>query len=421
MSDSYRASLDYLYSLQLFGIKLGLENTRQLLARIDNPQRKLRIVHIAGTNGKGSTAAALANIFQAAGISAGLYTSPHLHSFTERIRVATRQVSEAEVVALIDELRPHAEELHATFFEFTTAMALLHFQRSGVEWVVLETGLGGRLDATSVVDPELCLITPIALDHMAHLGNTLAEIAAEKAGIFKSRVPVISARQSPEVAAVLRQRAEGLNAPLLLADHDYRWQDEDSRLAFSGFGISLETQSPGLLGVHQQQNLALALAAAAFLGVSRRALVQGVEQVRWPGRLEWLPQQILLDGAHNVAGARVLGDYLRKQGLGKFHLVIGIKADKQSEELLQELLPFVCCLYATCPPVDAAIAPEKLVQQAQKSGILAAEYADPQAALAAALQNRQVGEPLLVAGSLYLVAALRELLLPGNQLLSISA
>ncbi len=421
MSDSYRASLDYLYSLQLFGIKLGLENTRRLLARIDNPQRRLRIVHIAGTNGKGSTAAALANIFQAAGISAGLYTSPHLHSFTERIRVDTRQISEAEVVALIDELRPHAEELRTTFFEFTTAMALLHFQRSGVEWVVLETGLGGRLDATSVVDPELCLITPIALDHMAHLGNTLAAVAAEKAGIFKPKVPVISARQAPEVVAVLRQRAEELNAPLLWAGQDYCWRDDAGLLFFTGLGLELERLTPGLLGVHQQQNLALALAAATYLKLPVNALTQGVKQVRWPGRLEWLPQQILLDGAHNVAGAKVLADYLRLQGLAPLHLVIGIKADKQGEELLQELLPFVGRLYATRPPVDAAIAPEKLVQQAQKSGILAAEYADPQAALTAALQSRQAGEPLLVAGSLFLIAAIRELLLPDHQLLSISA
>lgn len=420
MSDSYRASLDYLYSLQLFGIKLGLENTRRLLARIGNPQRKLRIVHIAGTNGKGSTAAALANIFQAAGLSAGLYTSPHLHSFTERIRIATRQITEAEVVALIDELRPPAEELRTTFFEFTTALALLHFQRSGVDWVVLETGLGGRLDATNVVAPELCLITPIALDHTAQLGNTLAAVAAEKAGIFKAKVPIISACQPPEVATVLRQTATALNAPLLLAGRDYSWQEDAGRLAFTGFKVALAQLTPGLAGVHQQQNLALALAAGAFLKLPGPALARGIEQVRWPGRLEWLPQQILLDGAHNPAGAEVLAAYLRQQGLTGVHLLIGSKADKQSDVLLAALLPFVRCVYATRPPVDAAIAPEKLVQQAQKSGILAAAYADPQAALAAALENRAAGEILLVAGSLFLVAAVRALLLPEAQLLAIS-
>ena len=167
MAKSYQESLDYLYSLQFFGIKLGLENTRDLLSRIGNPQRNLRIIHIAGTNGKGSTAAALSGIFHTAGIPAGLYTSPHLHSFTERIRIDTLPISEADVVSLTEELRPHAEELRTTFFEFTTALALLFFQRSGVEWVILETGLGGRLDATNVVSPELCVITPISLDHTA--------------------------------------------------------------------------------------------------------------------------------------------------------------------------------------------------------------------------------------------------------------
>ena len=207
MNESYQASLDYLYSLQLFGIKLGLENICQLLERLGNPQRKLRIIHIAGTNGKGSTAAALANIFHATGIRAGLYTSPHLHSFTERVRIDTRQIEEAEVVRLTDELRPHAKELRATFFEFTTALALLHFQRSGAKWAILETGLGGRLDATNAVDPELCLITPIDHDHNTYLGDSLAEVAAEKAGIFKPGVPVICSRQSPEAADVLQRRA----------------------------------------------------------------------------------------------------------------------------------------------------------------------------------------------------------------------
>ena len=425
MEDSYRASLDYLYSLQLFGIKLGLENIRSLLERLDNPQRKLRIIHIAGTNGKGSTAAALANIFNAAGIDAGLYTSPHLHSFTERVRIDTRQISEAEVVALIDEIRPHAEELRTTFFEFTTALALLHFQRSGCQWAILETGLGGRLDATNAVLPELCLITPIAHDHTAYLGDTLAEVAGEKAGIFKSEVPVISSRQQPEVGQALQAQADKLKSPLLQAGRDYDWDSAGGDFSFRGFGCELKDLHPTLAGRHQHQNLALALAAATWLkhaglDLSEATLRHGLEQTRWPGRLEWLPERTLLDGAHNAAGAQVLADYLQQQDLKQLHLVVGLKADKQVEELLSPLLPFVGQLYATRPPVDAAIEPEKLVQLAEKSGILAAEYADPQAALAAAQGNRQPGQVLLVAGSLFLVAAIREKLLTSTELLSIS-
>ncbi|MCK4622470.1 MAG: bifunctional folylpolyglutamate synthase/dihydrofolate synthase [Desulfuromonadales bacterium] len=425
MSDSYRATLDYLYSLQLFGIKLGLENIRKLLERIGNPQRELRIIHIAGTNGKGSTAAALANIFSAAGIRAGLYTSPHLHSFTERVRVDTRQITETEVVTLTKELRPYAEKLRTTFFEFTTALALLHFQRNNAEWAILETGLGGRLDATNVVDPELCLITPVALDHTAYLGTSLAEVAAEKAGIFKPGVAVISARQRPEVEAVLHVRAVASELPLLKAGRDYDWQAAAGQLSFQGLNCELTRLRPKLLGVHQQQNLALALAAAAYLrqagvAIPEAALRQGVEQTRWPGRLEWLSEDILLDGAHNPAGAKVLAGYLKQRKLRDLHLVVGLKADKQAEKLLAPLLPFVSRLYATRPPVDEAVPPEKLVQLARKSGILAAEYADPAAAIAGALQDRTAGQTLLVAGSLFLVAAAREHFLPTTELLSIS-
>jgi dihydrofolate synthase/folylpolyglutamate synthase len=425
MTDSYQASLDYLYSLQLFGIKLGLENIKQLLERLDNPQRKLRIIHIAGTNGKGSTAAALANIFSAAGIKAGLYTSPHLHSFTERVRVDTKQIDQAEVVKLTEELRPHAEELRATFFEVTTALALLHFCRTGCEWAILETGLGGRLDATNAVVPELCLITPIAHDHNAYLGETLAEVAAEKAGIFKPGVAIISSRQQPEVLAVLQRRAAELKSPLLLAGSDYDWTFVDNQLNFTGFDCQLARLQPALAGRHQQQNLALALAAGGWLknqGVALTGLLlrQGVEQTRWSGRLEWLPDRVLLDGAHNAAGAQVLADYLCDQGLQGIHLVVGLKADKQLEPLLAPLLPFVGQLYATRPPVDEAIDPEKLVQLAKKSGILAATYAEPEVALAAAQQNRGSEQVVLVAGSLFLVAALRERLLPETELLSIS-
>lgn len=426
MNDSYGASLDYLYSLQLFGIKMGLDNIRQLLERLDNPQRKLRIIHIAGTNGKGSTAATLANIFKAAGIKAGLYTSPHLHSFTERVRVDTQQISEAEVVALTNELRPHAEALRTTFFEFTTALALLHFQRSGVEWVVLETGLGGRLDATNAVVPELCLMTPIALDHTAYLGATVAEVAGEKAGIFKSGVPVISSRQQPEAEVVLRKRAEDVGLPLFLAGNDFDWNSAVGQISFAGFDCELKNLRPQLPGRHQQQNLALALAAAAWLrhageSISVSAMIAGVEMTRWPGRLEWLSDQILLDGAHNAAGAEVLAAYLQQENFRDIQLLVGLKADKQPETLLAPLLPFVGRLYATKPPVDEAIDPEKLVQLAAKSSILSAAYADPQAALTAALEERRPGQLLLVAGSLFLVAAVREKLLSATDLLSISA
>lgn len=425
MAQRYQKSLDYLYSLQFFGIKLGLDNTRELLSRLGNPQSDLRIIHIAGTNGKGSTAAALAAIFYKAGIPAGLYTSPHLHSFTERVRVDTQPISEAEVVALVEELRPHAEVLRATFFEFTTALALLCFQQRGLEWVILETGMGGRLDATNVVVPEFCLITPISLDHTAYLGEGLAEIAAEKAGIFKPNVPVISGYQNPEVEAVLSRHAAQLNSPWLCFGKDYSCHHSDDMFSVFGEHFSLEEIKPTLAGRHQRQNLALAAVAAGALAQSynlplgQDAIRSGVEKVRWPGRLEWLPDRILVDGAHNSAGAKMVADYLDREQLQGLHLIFGCKVDKQAEILLSRLLPFVQRLYVTSPPVDEAVAPEKLVQLGQKSGILADSYADPADALQAALSNRTAGETILVAGSLFLVAAVRASLLSASRFLTI--
>ena len=409
----YRASLDYLYSLQRFGIKLGLENTFRLLERLGNPQQGLRIVHIAGTNGKGSTAAALAAILDAAGLRVGRYTSPHLHSFTERIQINGKPVCEATVAGLVAEIRPAAAELSTTFFEFATALALLHFQRCAVDWVVLEVGMGGRLDATNVVTPELTLVTPISLDHAEHLGNSLKAVAGEKAGIFKPGVPVLSARQPLEAEQVIRERARRLQAPLFLAGKDFSWRAADGGFSYQGLELVLDGLFPGLVGRHQWENLSLALAAAELLQCREpkldvAALRCGIAAVRWPGRLEWFPGQVLLDGAHNPAGAAVLGDYLAEQGLERIHLVVGLKADKAFQGVLTPLLPRTARLYACTPPVEAAVAPAALADFSRSVGVPAEVFSSPEQALDAALAAREGNATVLVAGSLFLVAQLRE-------------
>lgn len=415
-TEAEQGSLEYLYRLQFFGIKLGLDNIRELLRRVGNPQQSLRIIHIAGTNGKGSTAAALAAILRAGGIPAGLYTSPHLHSFTERIRIDTRPISMAEVVRLIEFLRPHADALRVTFFEFATAMALLAFQQHGVEWAILETGMGGRLDATNVVSPELCLLTPIGLDHTQHLGETLPLIAAEKAGIIKPGVPLVCARQHPAAQAVIDQRAAELGTPMLLEGRDYHWAEQGEGFSFSADGIVLEQIEPGLAGAFQLPNLALAAAAARQLGngsqslISAAALREGLQRVRWPGRLEWLTERVLVDGAHNPAGAAMLASYLERHQLHNLHLVIGCKADKDFAGLLAPLWPFAARVYATRPPVDEALDPRRIVAVAQGQGLPATLWETPQAALSAALAHEDETATVLVAGSLFLVAAVREAL-----------
>jgi len=425
MVKSYQESLDYLYSLQFFGIKLGLENIRRLLDRVGNPQRQMRIIHVAGTNGKGSTSAALASILDAAGIRTGLYTSPHLHTFTERIRVATRQISDAEACALIEELRPHAEDLKATFFEFTTAMALLSFARHRVAWAILETGMGGRLDATNAVVPELCIITPIAMDHAGYLGNSLAAIATEKAGIFKPGVPVVSAPQPAEVTAVIKDRAEELGCPCYFLGRDFQvGAGADGDVSVSGLGQLLGPFKVSLAGRHQLQNLGLSVAGIAVLNsrglqVAPEPIAAGLTRLTWPGRLEWLPDRILLDGAHNCAGIDALCDYLDQQQLTGVHLVFGCKADKQAGEMLSRLLPFTARIYATSPPDVEAVSPEDLVAIARRAGTVATVYRDPLAAVAAARQERGEGDTILIAGSLFLIGALRAALVKDASILEI--
>lgn len=413
----YQSSLDYLYGLQRFGIKLGLENIRELLARLGHPERSFRIIHVAGSNGKGSVCATLAEILHQGGFATGRYTSPHLHSFTERIQINGQPISEAEVAELTADIRAAATGIAVTFFEFTTALALFYFARRRVDWVVLEVGMGGRLDATNAVTPQLCLITPICLDHAEHLGADLTAIAGEKAGILKPGVAVVIGRQPPEALKVLLARAAALQAPVRLLGRDLQPSSQGPTWSYQGPNWQLSRLVPGLLGAHQLDNMALAVAALESLQtqglqLSEAAVRRGVERVRWPGRLEWWQdrREVLLDGAHNQGGAEVLAAYLQGLELKGIHWVVGLKGDKRPADLLGPLLPLVTALYCTTPPVDTAIDPAVLVAQAAAAGLGASSYPDTAAALAAARASRREGEIVLVAGSLFLVAAAREAL-----------
>lgn len=414
---NYRESLEYLYGLQRFGIKLGLENIRTLLDRCGHPEQGYGIIHVAGTNGKGSVSAALAAMLQNAGYRTGLYTSPHLHSFTERIRVDGHPIPEKEVARLTIYLRSLAKEVPSTFFEFTTALALLHFQRKQVDFAVLEVGMGGRLDATNAVTPLLSVITPICHDHAEHLGDSLAAIAREKGGIIKENVPVVVSPQEPEALEVLMMEARTRRSPLFLCGRDFGPVAEPDGFGFSGMGLHLSGLRPGLVGEHQRENLSVSLAAAAVLrrdgvAMSEEALREGVEGVRWPGRLEWWGggREVLIDGAHNEGGARVLSAYLASLQLSGVRWVAGIKGNRNIRDILGPLLPHVCALYCTRPPVEESVAPEQLARQGEAAGITANTYESPEAALAAALRDRRRDEIVLVAGSLFLAAAAREFL-----------
>lgn len=415
----YGGSLDYLYGLQLFGIKLGLDNIRALLERLDSPQREFPIVHVGGTNGKGSVSAALAAILRESGYRVGLYTSPHLLSFTERVRVDGEAISETDVARLTDELRCLSRDIPATFFEFTTALALRFFQQRRVDVAILEVGMGGRLDATNVVESSLTVLTPVSIDHAEHLGADLASIAAEKAGIVKPGVPLVCARQAQEAMDVIRSRSAGLDAPLSVCGEDFRFcltEDGfdfiDSEKCFAGLRTNLA-------GMHQVENMALAVAASQLLAArgfdcSEAAVRQGLMRIDWPGRLEWWggESNVLLDGAHNVASMQALGAYLKTlEPPVRVRWVAGFKGDKNYRGLLAEIVPLTRKVYACEPPSETAVDRAELVACVRSSGLPALGFASVDDALAAALREKRPGEIVLVAGSLFLVAAARTWLL----------
>jgi dihydrofolate synthase/folylpolyglutamate synthase len=413
-------SLAYLYDLQRFGIKLGLRNTRELLGRLGNPQSGLRCVQVAGTNGKGSVSVLLAEILRHAGYRVGLYTSPHLHCFTERIRIDGEVLARDRLPQLVQQVREASAGIAATFFEATTALALLAFRNAGVEVAVLETGMGGRFDATNVVEPALCLITPISFDHQEHLGATLAAIAAEKAGIVKPGVPVVSSAQPPEAAAVIAAAATSLGARLWQAGQDYQWGRESSAMWFLAGELELTGLHCALPGSHQLANYAQALAGAVLLDqrglpIAAEAMRRGGVTARWPGRLEWwgTPPTVLLDGAHNAAGAEALASYLVEEVRRPVRLVAGLSGQRRPDEVLGPLAAARCQLkglYAAPVYEGVAVPPESLVAWARDCRFPARAFASPKMAIAAAVAERDAEDVVVVAGSLYLVAAVRELL-----------
>src|SRR6202161_370580 len=351
---TYADSVRYLYSLgnEVLTAKLGLERITQLLQALGNPQQACRWVHVAGTNGKGSTCAMIEAGLRADGRRTGLFTSPHLAEPTERIRVGGQPASAGRFAAAFQRVHGCAEELlaqgaidwHTTYFETVTAMAFLIFLDERVEMVVLEVGLGGRLDATNVVHPDLCVITQIDYDHEAFLGKSLESIAAEKAGILKTGVPAVFSRQRPEAARVLDLRAAELCVPIARTDawivNDLELDPRGSRFLLSG-ERELRIRCP-LAGEHQVENAATAAIALTRLGVGGHAIESGIARAEWPGRLERVSErpEIILDGAHNPAGARALAAYIdRFYSHRRVRLIYGAMRDKAIAEIAGILFP----------------------------------------------------------------------------------
>jgi len=403
---TYAKTIQFLYDLRLFGAKFGLENTFKLAALAGNPQNQLRFIHVAGTNGKGSTCAMLESIYRAAGLRVGLFTSPHLVSFRERIQVNRQLIPEAAVVRLVGELQPLLKQFpaghHPTFFEVVTVMALKFFAEQQCNLVIWETGLGGRLDATNIVMPLAAVITNIALDHQQWLGDTVETIAAEKAGIIKPDVPVITAAEDPEALAVIEKTAGEKPAPLVMVDgRDAALRRPDS---------AARCPYLPLLGDHQQLNAALATATVETLQnkipVSDAAMRNGLQNVNWPGRMQLMQkpggQKILLDGAHNVAGARVLRQALEKYfgGTGRI-LVLGVLQDKDWRQICETLAPLAVRIY-TVPVSSERTADARELAAACRAVNSTAEIVACDS-LHEALGKTAGDDFIVVTGSLYLV------------------
>ena len=367
---SYPDSVRYLYSLGnelKAGAKFGLERMQTLLAALGHPENGQRFIHIAGTNGKGSTSATIATVLREAGFQTGLYTSPHLQEPTERIQVNGIPVSAAAFATAFEKVHATSEHLiaenaidaHPSYFETVTAMAFLLFQQH-CDISVIEVGLGGRLDATNVILPELTVITPVSFDHEFYLGNTLELIASEKAGILKPGIPAVLAKQSSAAMKILEARAAELHVHVI--------RNADAQLSGARitkdhcfFTLDGKPFEFALAGRHQIGNAVTAILACKHLGIDQAAIQRGLKQAQWPGRLEIVQHapDLILDGAHNPAGAAALAEYIREVFAGRpVWIVYGAMRDKAIEEVTSQLFPLAERLILTSPKIPRALRPE---------------------------------------------------------------
>ncbi|HNT73396.1 MAG TPA: folylpolyglutamate synthase/dihydrofolate synthase family protein [Anaerolineae bacterium] len=431
---NYHDALRYLYSLVDYEKRrieryspreFKIERVEELLEKLGAPHRAYPTLHVAGTKGKGSVSAMLATIAQTGGLRTGLYTSPHLHTYRERIQINGEPISRGRLAELLTEIQPVVESIEGlTTFEVTTALAFLHFAREKIDLGVMEVGLGGRLDATNVITPEISVIASLSLDHTSILGNTLAEIAGEKGGIIKPGVPVISAPQQPEALAVLESIAAERNAPLTCVGRDWTWTAQSRSM--TGQTLTVQAASPSefdgdyelnLLGDFQQENATVAVAAAANLyarghawasPATVRAALSGVV---WPGRMEILNHAplIVVDSAHNPYSAEVLARSLQAWfPETRWLLIFGASGDKAIDEMLRALLPLSAHVIVTRSYHPRAAAPDALADKCAEIGHGAEIAVDPRRALEQAFARWQPGWGILATGSVFIAADVRE-------------
>lgn len=414
---NYSETLEKIHSLNRFGIKPGLERISALMENLGNPQDKLKFIHIAGTNGKGSTAAMLSNICIAAGKKTGLFISPFVVNFRERIQVNGEYIEENSLCNLVERVIPAAETVYksigdtVTEFEFITATAFLYFAEKNCDIVVLETGLGGRLDSTNIIKtPLLSVITKIDLDHTAVLGSTVSEIAAEKCGIIKANSAVVTpSTQNEQALKVIRRAANEKGAKFILADKNYA--EDIINEPFGNYvtykGIKLFTQKPG---AHQVENMTVAAQAAIFLGINEKHITRGIENTSFPARLEVISKNplVLLDGAHNDNGAAALSEYLIDNNIRPI-VILGMMKDKDCSSVIKKICSYAkFVITVTVKSNPRAESAENLLNLAKKyceNCVTASSY--DKALEIAFKKSGEENAPVLVCGSLYLASDIR--------------
>ena len=419
---SLNPNLQYLYGLTRLGIKASLDNIRKLSSLLGNPQDNYRIIHIAGTNGKGTTAAILQSILSESGFKCGLYTSPHLMEFGERIRVDDRLISETEAVELIDELRPLFERVESTFFESATAMAFHHFARQKVDIAVIEVGLGGTWDATNIVKPMMSVFTPISYDHTERLGHELCSIAADKAGIIKEGALVVSSIQEESALEAIKRKAQALGSPFHYAPEEVEIKGGEAGFRGSVVEICCRRKPElsgrygfALPGKHQWSNIQTALTAViilqeAGLTIPNSIIKSVIEKVRWEGRLQIIRERPLVyfDVAHNPSAAKAVADFFYEQFPGrKIRIVMGIVSDKDINGVLRNIVPIASDFTCVELPTHRSLEPELLAVEAFGMGCPARVIKDRRKALRTVIDESGGDELILVVGSHYLGSLIR--------------
>lgn len=417
-------ALARLYERRQFGIKLGLEPVRRMCELMGNPQLQYGVIHVAGTNGKGSVCTTIASIVQASGVKVGLYTSPHLIRFNERVRVNGVSLSDADLFAALETCEAAAETVQeeqgneVTFFEITTVLAFECFRRAGVKLAVIETGLGGRLDATNVVTPIVSVITRIAKDHAMHLGESLSEIAGEKAGIIKPGRPVVSSPQEEGVIAVLQQKARECSASFVNAESSVSVERiegdlQGQKIRYSTADGVSGTARYALLGDHQLENVGVALAAVELLFEALGVLLEpavvkkGLERVRWPGRCELLKDSpcVIADAAHNPSGAKALVDVLHRNGIKHAGIVLGMCDDKDAINVIKQFSSIARRIWVVPIPNERSMPVERLAEISKRiCGDVVCASVDDALAAAEGWASEE-GLPVVVTGSIFLLGA----------------